>query len=252
MRILIIEDERPAAHQLAKLLREARPDAILFEHIESVSRAVEWLKREPSPDLIFMDIQLADGLSFDIFTHIPIQAPVIFTTAYDQYTLRAFKVNSIDYLLKPVEPEELKAALDKYDQVFRRPAPLDNRLVEQLIQSLSQPAFKERFLIKTGQSISFLPVEEIRYLYAEEGLVYARTPLNRKHHLDYTLDQLEESLDPTRFFRLNRKIITHIEAITRISPFFNSRLIVDLQPPADFDVIVSRDRVNPFKHWLDR
>lgn len=252
MRIVIIEDEQPAARQLQKLICELRPDAEILGVLDSVEGACAWLKKEASPDLIFMDIQLADGLSFDIFGKVNIQAPVIFTTAFDQYALRAFKVNSVDYLLKPVEPEELESALQKYNQVFqpaRRYAPA---LIEQLMQSVSGPRFKQRFLIKTGQNITYLPVTEIRYFYADDGLLYARTTKGKKHHIDYTLDQLEESLDPLRFFRLNRKVITGVEAIRQIMPYFNSRLIIELHPDADFDVIVSRDRVSDFKSWLDR
>lgn len=252
MRVLIIEDEPPAARQLEKLLREIRPDLELSGHADSVESAVRQLQQQPKPDLIFMDIQLADGLSFEIFPKVEVTAPVVFTTAYDHYTLRAFKVNSIDYLLKPVEPEELKSAMRKFEQVYQRQPAFDAALIDQLLRSMSRPAFKERFLVKTGQALTFLPVEEIRYICSEEGLVYARTISAKKHHLDYTLDELEEVLDPSRFFRINRKLLVHIDSIRKISPYFNSRLIVELAPPADTDAIVSRDRVNSFKQWLDK
>jgi DNA-binding LytR/AlgR family response regulator len=253
MKILIIEDESPAARQLGKLVRTLRPAANILAVLDSIDSAVQWLQQPNRPDLIFMDIQLADGLSFDIFHAVEVQTPVIFTTAYDQFTLRAFKVNSIDYLLKPIEPEELEQALQKFDRVYKtKPAIYDQNLIQNLVQTLSNPSFKERFLVKAGQQLSYIRVEEIRFFYSEDGLIFTQTDRGRKHNIDYTLDQLTELLDPVRFFRLNRKIISSIDAICRISPYFNSRLIVELQPGPDFDVIVSRDRVTQFKKWLDR
>ena len=251
MKILIIEDEGPAARQLEKLLLEIKPDTEILAVLDSVESAAMWLENPPTLDLIFMDIQLADGLSFDIFNKVELQAPVIFTTAYDQFTLQAFKVNSVDYLLKPLEPEELRRALLKYERVFQNRPVYDRRLIDQLMQTISRPSPKERFLVKAGQYITYIQVGEIRYFYSEEGLVFAQTN-GKKHNIDYTLDQLEEVLDPNQFFRLNRKIITGLDSIRRISPYFNSRLIVDLHPKTGFDVIVSRDRVAGFKLWLDR
>lgn len=252
MQVLIIEDEQPAAKQLIKLLGEIRPGIQVLDVLDSIENAVRWFQAPPPLQLVFMDIQLADGLSFDIFQQVSIQAPVIFTTAYDQFTLRAFKVNSVDYLLKPIEPEELEQALVKYDRVFQPQVTYDRQLINQLIETVSQPRYKERFLIKAGQHISYISVSDIRYFYSDSGLVFAQTGTTKKHHLDYTLDQLQELLDPGQFFRLNRKIIAHVDAIRKIAPYFNSRLILDLHPSADFDVVVSRDRVNDFKQWLDR
>ncbi len=252
MKTLLIEDEQPAVRRLEQLLREKRPGVEVLATIDSVEGAVRWLQQHPPPELIFMDIQLADGLSFDIFTQVELTSPVIFTTAYDQYTLRAFKVNSVDYLLKPIDPEELAAALEKFDRMFRQPVSYDLRLMQELLQSMTKPTYKERFLVKAGQQITYLPVADIRYFYSDEGLLFARTGEGKRHHLDYTLEQLEDVLDPQLFFRLNRKVIAHIDAIHRIEPYFNSRLILELRPKADFEVIVSRDRVNDFKGWLDR
>lgn len=252
MQTLIIEDELPAGRQLQKLLMEMRPGIRVLSILDSVEGAVKWLRREKNPDLIFMDIQLADGLSFDIFSQVEISVPVIFTTAYDQYTLRAFKVNSIDYLLKPVEPVELEKALTKFDRLFGRRAYYDQALIDQLIQSVSQNDYKERFLVKAGQYLTYIQVEDIRSLYSEDGMVFALTGNGKKHPLDYTLEQLEKLLNPAVFFRTNRKVILHIEGIRKISPYFNSRLILDTNPPTGFDIIVSRDRVQDFKNWLDR
>lgn len=252
MNILLIEDEQPAAKRLANLIRECRPQAHILPAIDSVEAAVKWLAMNIAPDLIFMDIQLADGLSFDIFNQIKIQSPLIFTTAYDQYTLKAFKVNSVDYLLKPIDPEELTAAFDKFDQIFGKKVDYDLSAIQQLIKSMSQPAYKERFLVRVGQQMIYIQVTDIQYFYSEDGLAYAKTNDNKKHLIDYTLEQLEESLNPADFFRINRKLIAHVNSIVKIAPYFNSRLKLEIKPKPEFEVIVSRERVNDFKKWLDR
>ena len=253
MQILIIEDEQPAAKQLAKLIHKARPQAQLLSSLDSIESSVEFFSAATRlPDLIFMDIQLADGLSFDIFNKINIQAPVIFTTAFDQYTLRAFKVNSIDYLLKPIDPEELAAALGKYENIYQQTPSLSPAVLHQLKNALIEPAYKERFLIKVGQQLINLRTREIRYFFSEESLVYAVTDEGKKHLVDFSLDQLEQVLSPREFFRINRKIMLHIESIHRIHTYFNGRLKLDILPPKDLEAIVSRDRVPDFKQWLDR
>lgn len=253
MTVLIIEDETPAARRLAKLIQAERPSAHILPAIESVEQAVEQLKGKAlQPDLIFMDIQLADGLSFDIFSQVPITSPVVFTTAYDQYTLKAFKVNSIDYLLKPIDPEELNLAFDKFDRLFNKRIQYDLQFIQSLSESLVRPEYKERFLIKAGQHLSFITTQDIRYFYSEGGLVYARTKEGKKHNIDYTLEQLAGLLQPRHFFRINRKVIIAIEAIRKISPYFNNRLALEAAPSPTFDLIVSRDRVPAFKNWLDQ
>lgn len=252
MNILLLEDEQPAAKRLTNLIRACRPQAQLLAALDSVENAVQWLETNAAPDLIFLDIQLADGLSFDIFNQTRIQSPVIFTTAYDQYTLKAFKVNSVDYLLKPIDETELAAAFDKFDQVFGKKLEYDLTAIQQLIQSMSQPQYKERFLVRVGQQMIYLQVADVLYFYSEEGLAYAKTADGKKHLVDYTLEQLEENLNPADFFRINRKIITHVHSIVKIAPYFNSRLKLEIKPKADFEVIVSRERVPDFKKWLDR
>ncbi len=252
MRVLIIEDERPAQLQLKKLLESLRPEAELLGMLDSVEASVRFLKAQPPPDLIFMDIQLADGLSFSIFSQVAVDAPVIFTTAYDQYALQAFKVNSIDYLLKPVEPEELAKALEKYSRVFSKPARVSPELVRQMLSAMREPNYRDRFLIRSGQQLTYIRTSAARYFYSDDGLTFARTDNGKRHTLDFSLDQLEEMLDPQRFFRLNRKVIAQVDSIHRISNYFNGRLILDLSPDPGFDVIVSRDRVQGFKEWLDR
>ena len=252
MKVLIIEDEKPAARRLQQLLLQQRPQAGILAHLESVEHAVQWLQENPRPDLLFLDIQLADGLSFDIFREVEVPSPVIFTTAYDQYTLKAFKLNSIDYLLKPIDPEELQQALNKFDRFYGKAPLLDPRTLESLIHSFQAPAYKERFIVKIGQQITYIQVEDVRYFYSEDGLLFAQMQDKKRHALDYTLDQLESLLDPRFFFRLNRKAIVHINAIQKVSPYFNSRMIVELRPQPGFDAVVSRDRVSDFKNWLDK
>ncbi len=254
MKVIIIEDENPAAKRLAKLLEKYRPGYELIDSIESVEDAVKFFKTTVvDPDLIFMDIQLADGLSFDIFDGVEVKYPVVFTTAYDQYVLKAFKVNSIDYLLKPIDEEELEFALDKFDRLKtgQNSNVLNVQLLEELKSQMQAPATRKRFLIKSGQQISYLPTEQIRYFFSNDGLVYAKTTDGKKFLIDYTLDQLEGLVDVLDFFRISRKFLIHIDSIRKIHPYFNSRLKLDLKPEIDLEVIVSRDRVSNFKKWLD-
>ncbi|GJM32020.1 MAG: DNA-binding response regulator [Saprospiraceae bacterium] len=254
MKVLLIEDELPAAKQLTKLIRQIRPDAQIIPPLDSVESAVLWLQTNEAPDLIFMDIQLADGLSFDIFQQVDVRSPVIFTTAYDQYTLKAFKVNSVDYLLKPVEPDELAAALDKFDRLFqqREVHLLQRQTVQQLLASFQKQDYKERFMVKIGQQLTYIAIKDIHYFYSDDGLVYAQTIDNKRHLIDYTLDQLSGIINPDDFFRINRKIIICIRSINKIHPYFNSRFLLELKPITNFDVIVSRDRTNDFKAWLNK
>ena len=252
MKILIIEDERPAAKRLSNLIQSAKPNAEITEVIDSVEAAVKWLKNFKQPDLIFMDIQLADGMSFDIFTKAEVRSPVIFTTAYDQYTLKAFKVNSVDYLLKPIDPIELEAAFTKFETVYQQPVSIDYKAIQQMIAGISRKEYKERFLVKVGQQLNYIPITDIAYFYSEDGFVHAQTIQKKRHILDYTLDQLEGVLDPDHFFRINRKIITKLPAIKKIHTYFNSRLKLELIPTPNVEVIVSRDRVGDFKQWLDK
>lgn len=253
MKVVIIEDELPAAKRLQKLINQVHPSAQITEVIDSVETAVSWIKVNPAPDLIFMDIQLADGLSFDIFRQAPVNAPVIFTTAFDQYALKAFKVNSVDYLLKPIDTEELHRAFQKYTQHYQTPpAPHSQQTIQDLIAQMTQKTYKERFLVKIGQQLSYVNVKDIAYFYAEEGLVHALEYSNKRNILDFTLDQLEGILAPKHFFRINRKMIINLAAIAKIYTYFNSRLKLDLTPAAKIEVIVSRDRVSDFKQWLDQ
>ncbi len=252
MRILILEDEAPAAKGLEDIIRRFRPEWTISSVQDSVKGGIRWLKENPAPDLLFMDIQLADGISFDVLSEIPISSPIIFTTAFNQYMLKAFKQHSVDYLLKPIDPEEMEQALDKFERLYRQPGQSQVVDMESILQSLRQPAYKERFIVKIGQQLSYVRVGEVFYFYAEEGLVFLKLGNGKKHTLDYTMEQLAQLVDPKDFFRINRKCIVHIQSIRKVSPYFNSRLIIDLQPKADFQAIVSRDKVGDFKLWMDR
>lgn len=252
MRTLIIEDEKPAAKRLSKLLSTHSPDCEILEMIDSVEAATKWLTHFPKPDLIFMDIQLADGLSFDIFSKVDISSPVIFTTAFDQYTLRAFKVNSVDYLLKPIDSDELKQALEKYRTYYHKKATYDSTGLEQMLRTvMAQQTFKERFLVKSGQHFSYISVADISYFFSEDGITFAQTRSGKKHIIESTLDQLSQQLNPKDFFRVNRQLCVHIHSVGKISTWFNSRLKLELEPKNDVNMVVSRERVSAFKDWLD-
>jgi DNA-binding LytR/AlgR family response regulator len=251
MNVLIIEDEPQAANRLIKLLKEIQPDLTVLGTLDSVKRAIEWLKKNSYTDLIFMDIQLADGLSFEIFEKVEVRAPVIFTTAYNEYALRAFKVNSIDYLLKPVDKAELAAAFRKYRNL--QPV-FPEKMMESIgyaMQMLSKK-YKERFVIKVGERLKSVEVIEIQFFFSQDKTTFAQTKEGRRHILDFTLDQLEGLLDPDRFFRINRKYIVAVDAISDMVSYTNSRLKLTLKANDDHDIIVARERVQEFKDWLDK
>ncbi|HMJ67318.1 MAG TPA: LytTR family DNA-binding domain-containing protein [Cyclobacteriaceae bacterium] len=253
MNILIIEDEPEAAARLATLLREIRPDVNIAGSLDSVRAAVKWVNENPSPDLFFMDIQLADGLSFEIFEKVEIKSPVIFTTAYNEYALKAFKVNSIDYILKPLDKAEVVAAFRKYENLTGQ-LPSRDRMTESIaiaMQMLTK-RYKERFVIKVGEHLRSVEINEILYFYSLEKTTFAQAADSRKHILDYTLDQLEGLLDPARFFRINRKYIVSVASIRDMISHTNSRLKLALKSSDDDDIIVARERVQEFKDWLDK
>ncbi len=251
MKILLIEDEKPAARRLQKLVQEAEPTAEIVAVIDSVEDSVKWLKTFPAVDLIFMDIQLADGLSFDIFTQVDVSIPVIFTTAYDQYTLKAFKVNSVDYLLKPIDEEELASALSKFKMLHGQQVPQSSAFFEKLLQNIQQPAYRERFLVKMGQQFTSVNVSDVAYCYAEDGLVFLMLNNGKRMNIDLKMEQLEQELDPYKFFRINRGMLISPNSISKIHSYFNSRLKLELNPEHREEVLVSRERVSNFKNWLD-
>ena len=265
LRALLVEDEPLAARRLADMLaRQPEPLEILGT-AESVAQAVALLQ-EMSPDVLFLDIHLADGLSFAIFEQVAVRCPVIFTTAYDQYALQAFKVNSVDYLLKPIDADELAAAIARLRQrlpaapaTAQPPAPaFDPALLAQLMQQMQQSAspaspYKTQFVVRVGEHLKVVPLDQIAYFFSLEKATFLQTTENRKFVVDYTMDQLETLLDPRRFFRLNRAYLAQQSAIQDIISYTNSRLQTVLKPVApDAQVLVSREKVNTFKSWLDR
>ncbi|MES2387486.1 MAG: LytTR family DNA-binding domain-containing protein [Bacteroidota bacterium] len=252
MNVVIIEDEEIAVEKLEGLIKRARPDANVLARLDSVKSAVAWLNANPSPDLMFMDIQLADGISFDIFKQATVTCPIIFTTAYDEYAVKAFQLNSIDYLLKPIRPEEVQRAVDKYHRLWEareQQPPLD---VDALLKAIApQKQYKQRFLVKLGQKIRSVPAEEIAYFFAEDKLVFLISHDGSKMPVDYSLDQLDEMLDPARFFKANRQFLISMESIAHIYPYSNSRIKVNLKPVEPRELIISNDKAPVFKTWLD-
>lgn len=249
MRILIFEDEQLTAQRLIQLIRRCDPAIEILAILESVKNGLQWLETNPWPELIFMDIQLSDGLCFELFEQIALDVPVIFTTAYDEYAIKAFKVNSIDYLVKPIDFKELKTAIDKFRKLTQ-PAQNDQKELYQLISRQLVPNHKRRFLIKIGDRYQSILAEDIAYFYSEHGNITAVID-QQELPLDYSLDQLEQMLDPRQFFRLNRKYITNFSAIRKIHRYFHSRLKIELAPAAKTEVLVSREKVDKFKEWLN-
>jgi two-component system, LytTR family, response regulator len=260
MKAIIIEDEELAAEGLSISLKKVEADIEILAILDSVKTAVHWLKNNPAPDLAFLDIQLADGLSFEIFEQTPINCPVIFTTAYDEYALRAFRVNSIDYLLKPIGTDDLKRTFEKLKVIKGEATPpqyLSQDLIKQVMaiatQQVKTPQYKTRFMIKIGEHLQTFPVEDIDFLMGENKIVWLYHKNGRKYIVDYTLDQLEDLLEPSRFFRLNRQYIASIETIKDVISYSNSRLkIVFQNPPNKEDIIMSREKVEAFKSWLGK
>lgn len=252
MNVLLIEDEPQAAARLATLIAELQPDWKIVAQLDSIKRSVAWLQQN-SCQLILMDIHLADGLSFEIFERVEVKAPVIFTTAYNEYALKAFKVNSIDYLLKPIDQAELHAALKKYAALTGHSG-LPVKMMESINHAMHMltKRYKERFVIKVGEHLKSVEVGEILFFFSLEKTTFAQTTDGRKHILDFTLDQLDELLNPETFYRINRKYIISVAALKDMVSYTNSRLKLILKTSDDDDVIVARERVQDFKNWLDR
>lgn len=250
VKTLLIEDEQPAARQLSKLLGQLEPPLEVVAVLDSVASSVQWLCTEPAPELVFMDIQIADGLSFDIFRQVELKAPVIFTTAFDHYAVQAFKVNAIDYLLKPVDPVELDQAVQKVRE--RRAQSADVSLNLELLGQLfkREKAHKDRFLVKSGAHLIFILAGDIAYFRSSDGLTQAFLTDGKKYFVEHSIEELERLLDPRDFFRISRGMTLHVNAIRKISPHFNGRLKIEVQPVFNEEVFVSRDRVQEFKAWL--
>jgi DNA-binding LytR/AlgR family response regulator len=255
MKVLIVEDEAPAWKRLKKMVESLDSQIEVLDILESVEATVSWLKHQSTPDLIFMDIQLADGLSFEIFEQVEINTPVVFTTAFHEYTLQAFKVNSIDYLLKPISQTDLAQSLNKYQSLKDHLTKLSNKLdIENLLRSLKDQTkeYKSRFLVKFGERLLSIPTKDIAYFQADSKIVLLITQDNKKYAVDYSLDELELHLDPGQFYRLNRQFITGIASIKNIFNYFSGKLKIQMQPETTEEVLVSREKSSHFKDWLDR
>jgi DNA-binding LytR/AlgR family response regulator len=249
---LIVEDEKPAADHLVKLLHQSEHEVSVLRVVDSVSQAVAWFRTNPPPDIMFLDIQLADGLSFEIFNQVKIECPVIFTTAFEEYAIRAFKINSIDYLLKPVDLGDLNFAIGKYKG--QALAPLNSLLgnrVEKLMQMLTHP-YKSRFVVNIGPRIKSIETTHIRYFYSLEKSTYLFDDSGKSYDINYSLDQLETQLNPGQFFRISRKYIVQIDAIQDIHTFSNTRLKLVIKGSDDDHIMVSRRKMNEFKEWLEK
>lgn len=249
LRALIIEDEEPAAERLKKLISQADPEIEITNVIVSIRSAVSYLK-ENTPDLIFLDIHLADGESFEIFRQVSVTSPIIFTTAYDQFALQAFKLNSIDYILKPVKKEELAAALNKFKSIYpEKKETVDYQKLADLIAG-EKTEYKKRLLIRYGDLLKTIEIKDAAYFYSESKTSYVATKQGARYALDNTLDELEKILEPKEFFRINRQFIVGVDAIDKMLAVSKSRVKLTLKPPSDQETIVSTERSPEFKKWL--
>ena len=260
MKILIVEDEELAVKKLQKTLASVDDSTEIVGVADSIKSSVEWLQQNPQPDLILMDIELSDGQSFEIFNLTEVKTPVIFTTSYDEFALKAFKVNSVDYLLKPVQKEDLEAALAKFRKMKesfggtiteKQDFSIDN-LVKELHQKLQPKEYRKRFLVKHAQKLVSITCDEIAYFYSDGRLNFFKTNDNRKFVVDYTMDELEEMLDPEKYFRISRSFYVSVACIEKIEDYFGNRLILHLNPPVDKEALVSREKVTDFKKWMGK
>ncbi|HNP20827.1 MAG TPA: LytTR family DNA-binding domain-containing protein [Panacibacter sp.] len=257
MKILIIEDEELAVKKLHKTLLSVDKDIEVIGTTDCIEMSVQWLRNNPAPDLILMDIELLDGQSFEIFNRVEVKSPVIFTTSYDEYALKAFKVNSVDYLLKPVQKEDLAAALDKYKKMYSATASANSMinmesLVKELQQKLQPKEYRKRFLVKNAQKLVSVEVEDIAYFYSDGRLNFFKTKDNKKFIVDYTMDELEDMLDPESYFRISRSFYVSINSVDQIHDYFGNRLLLYLKPAVDKEAIVSREKVTEFKKWMGK
>jgi DNA-binding LytR/AlgR family response regulator len=253
MKVLIIEDEPLARAELKRLIKATGRQMVVLEELDTVEDSVTWLKENPRPDLIFLDIQLADGISFDIFRQVEINTPVIFTTAYDEYAIKAFQLNSIDYLLKPIQQPLLEKALEKLEllQKVKDRASISQEQLKSLLASV-KPSFKSRLLVRVGDNLKSVEIGEVAYFLAEEDVVFVLLKDGGRYIIDHSLNEMESLLDPKGFFRITRNCIASIGAIKKVSKYFNSRLLVELTPPAPDKMLVSRVRVPDFMKWMDQ
>ncbi len=251
IKALIIEDEIAAAKRLSKLIREADPSVEILEILDSVSSSIKWLTQNPPPDLMFLDINLGDGQSFSILEQLNIECPVIFTTAYDEYAIKAFKVNSVDYLLKPIKADELKFSIEKYKKNANAGVESD---IKSLLKTISQQEkpWKTRFIVSYGDKIKTIEVASVAYFMIIEKSCFLQTFDKVSYGINYSLDQLEDMLDPSAFYRINRRYIISYASIKNMWSYSRSRIKLQLQPVSDEEIIVSTLRSSGFKEWLDK
>ena len=250
MNILIVEDEDLAVKKIQKTLSSVDSEAVITGITDSIKSTVEWLQQHPQPDLILMDIELADGQSFEIFEKVQVICPVIFTTAYDEFALKAFKVNSIDYLLKPVKEEDLRRALDKLKNLRRTNEQESIQNLVEEMRRMSATTYRERILVRKGQKMIPITIDEAGIFFTHNSLNYLLTKSEQKYMIDYTLDQIEQSLHPQKFFRVNRQYILANDVVTAVHPWFNGKLKIEINLPVDEAIVVSRDKATLFKEWL--
>ncbi len=251
MKTIIIEDEKPAARLLQRKLKNFNIEVEVMLH--SVEESIEWFSKNEHPDLIFLDIQLSDGLSFEIFEKVVIRSAIIFTTAYDEYALKAFKLNSIDYLLKPIDEEELEAAISKFKMRLPKQEnalQLDFEEIKKMLQNPFDKNYKTRFTVKVGQYLKIISIEEIECFFSENKGTYIHTLDNRDYLIENTLETLEQDLDPKKFYRISRKFILPLQSIKEIVAYSNSRLKINLATFSNDEVVVSREKVADFKSWI--
>ncbi|GGF15406.1 LytR/AlgR family response regulator transcription factor [Hymenobacter cavernae] len=258
MKILIVEDEEMAVKKLTKTLTAVEPAAEVVGVAGSIRETVAWLKAHPAPELILMDIELADGQSFQIFEETEVKSTVVFTTSYDEYAIKAFKVNSIDYLLKPIQKDDLRAALNKfstvkslYQSAAAEPALNVSSLIREL-QQLQPKEYRQRFLVQYAQKLISVEIQQIAYFFSDERLNLFRTFDGKKMAVDYSLDELEAMLDPSRFFRVSRSFLVSVGSVDQIQPYFGNRIALQLKPAIDREVVVSREKLTPFKTWMGK
>lgn len=251
MKILIIEDENRAANQLQLMLKSCNFSFDLLDIIDTVEDSVIWFQENNTPDLVFMDIQLADGLSFEIFQKTNVEAPIIFTTAFDQYAIQAFKVNSVDYLLKPIQKDDLNNALNKFIK-SNKPSTVDSSVLKQLLTSMQLTIPKrEGLLVKEGNGFIQIKVSDILYCYSEDSITFGIST-NKRFIIEETLDEFFNSLDSTKFYKINRSQIIAKTSIQKIDPYFNHRVKLSILNPRDQEFIVSRPKTNDFKQWMNK
>jgi DNA-binding LytR/AlgR family response regulator len=259
MKILIVEDEELAVKKLQKTLASLGKDLEVVGTADSIAATVEWLGDNPAPDLILMDIELADGQSFEIFNLTEVKSPVIFTTSYDEFALKAFKVNSVDYLLKPVQKDELDTAIDKLRSMKQLFSGKNGRedvqisaLVKELQHTLNHKEYRKRFLVKHLQKLVSVDINNIAYFFSDDRLSFFKTVDDKKYVIDYTIDEIEAMVDPHQFFRINRGFLVAITSIDQIHDYFGNRLKLNLKPNIDKEALVSREKVTDFKNWMGK